>query len=286
MQLMRLGAPGEERPVVRTDDGALFDLTPLTPDIDGRFLAQDGIQRAREAVSAGTLPGIDDPGDGTGLRVGAPIARPGAVFCIGQNYAAHAAESGSPPPEVPILFFKHPNTVVGPYDDVLIPRGSTKTDWEVELGVVIGKTARYLESPDVALDYVAGYVVSNDVSERTFQLEVSGGQWSKGKCAETFNPLGPWLVPADEVDPRNLALRSYVNKEIRQDSTTADMIFDVAYLVWHLSQYLVLDPGDLLNTGTPQGVALSGRFPYQRPGDVMELEIDGLGRQRQRLLQA
>ncbi|HEY8454082.1 MAG TPA: fumarylacetoacetate hydrolase family protein [Actinopolymorphaceae bacterium] len=286
MQLMRLGAPGEERPVVRTDDGALFDLTPLTPDIDGRFLAQDGIQRAREAVSAGTLPGIDDPGDGTGLRVGAPIARPGAVFCIGQNYAAHAAESGSPPPEVPILFFKHPNTVVGPYDDVLIPRGSTKTDWEVELGVVIGKTARYLESPDVALDYVAGYVVSNDVSERTFQLEVSGGQWSKGKCAETFNPLGPWLVPADEVDPRNLALRSYVNKEIRQDSTTADMIFDVAYLVWHLSQYLVLDPGDLLNTGTPQGVALSGRFPYLRPGDVMELEIDGLGRQRQRLLQA
>ena len=286
MQLMRLGAPGEERPVVRTDDGALFDLTPLTPDIDGRFLAQDGIQRAREAVSAGTLPGIDDPGDGTGLRVGAPIARPGAVFCIGQNYAAHAAESGSPPPEVPILFFKHPNTVVGPYDDVLIPRGSTKTDWEVELGVVIGKTARYLESPDVALDYVAGYVVSNDVSERTFQLEVSAGQWSKGKCAETFNPLGPWLVPADEVDPRNLALRSYVNKEIRQDSTTADMIFDVAYLVWHLSQYLVLDPGDLLNTGTPQGVALSGRFPYLRPGDVMELEIDGLGRQRQRLLQA
>ncbi|WP_020578655.1 fumarylacetoacetate hydrolase family protein [Actinopolymorpha alba] len=286
MQLLRLGAPGEERPAVRAEDGTVFDLSPLTGDIDGRFLAGGGIGAVREALAAGRLSPLDDPGDGTGLRVGAPIAKPGAVICIGQNYAAHAAESGAAPPKTPIIFFKHPNTVVGPYDDVLIPRGSVKTDWEVELGVVIGKTARYLESPEEALDHVAGYVVSNDVSERTFQVEQSGGQWSKGKCAETFNPLGPWLVPADEVRPQELGLRSFVNDDPRQESTTADMIFDVAYLVWHLSQYLVLDPGDLLNTGTPQGVALSGRFPFLKAGDVMEIEIGGLGRQRQALVQA
>ena len=286
MQLLRLGAPGQERPAVRTDDGRIFEISSVTADIDGRFLADGGIARVRDAVAAGQLPVLDDPGDGTGLRVGAPIARPTAVLCIGQNYAAHAAESGSPAPETPILFFKHPNTVVGPYDDVLIPRGALKTDWEVELGVVIGKRARYIESPDHALEYVAGYVTSNDVSERAFQQEQSGGQWSKGKCAETFNPLGPWLVPADEVHPGKLGLRSYVNGEERQNSVTTDMIFDVAYLVWHLSQYLVLEPGDLLNTGTPQGVALSGRFPFLTDGDVMELEIDGLGRQRQRLVQA
>nr|WP_202884967.1 fumarylacetoacetate hydrolase family protein [Actinopolymorpha cephalotaxi] len=284
--MLRLGAPGAERPAVRTDDGRLLDLSPVTNDIDGAFLAGDGIATAREAVASDRLSPIDDPGDGSGLRVGPPIARPGAVLCIGQNYAAHAAESGDPPPKTPILFFKHPNTVVGPYDDVVVPRGATRTDWEVELGVVIGKTARYLESPEVALEHVAGYVVSNDVSERAFQIEQSGGQWSKGKCAETFNPLGPWLVPADDVDPQKLRLASSVNGEVRQDSTTADMVFDVAYLVWHLSQYLVLDPGDLINTGTPQGVALSGRFPYLGSGDVMELEIDGLGRQRQRLVDA
>ncbi|GAA2754899.1 fumarylacetoacetate hydrolase family protein [Actinopolymorpha rutila] len=286
MQLLRLGAPGAERPAVRTDDGRLLDLSPVTNDIDGAFLAGGGIATAREAVASDRLSPIDDPADGSGLRVGPPIARPGAVLCIGQNYAAHAAESGDPPPKTPILFFKHPNTVVGPYDDVVVPRGATRTDWEVELGVVIGKTARYLESPEVALEHVAGYVVSNDVSERAFQIEQSGGQWSKGKCAETFNPLGPWLVPADEVDPQKLRLGSSVNGEVRQDSSTADMVFDVAYLVWHLSQYLVLDPGDLVNTGTPQGVALSGRFPYLGSGDVMELEIDGLGKQRQRLVDA
>ncbi|MBM7790782.1 fumarylacetoacetate hydrolase family protein [Tenggerimyces flavus] len=286
MQLLRLGAPGEERPAVRTDDGTLFALDSLTPEIDGKFFATGGLAEVREAVSQGTLEQIDDPGDGSGLRLGAPIAKPGAVLCIGQNYAAHAAESGDSPPKTPILFFKHPNTVVGPYDDVLIPRESVKTDWEVELGVVIGKQARYLASPDEALEYVAGYVVSNDVSERTFQIEHSAGQWSKGKCCETFNPLGPFLVPADEVEPQKLGLRSSVNGEVRQDSTTADMIFDVAFLIWHLSQYLVLDAGDLINTGTPQGVALSGRFPFLEAGDVMELEIDGLGKQRQQLVQA
>jgi 2,4-diketo-3-deoxy-L-fuconate hydrolase len=283
VRFIRLGAPGEEQPAVVADDGTVHDLTPLTADIDGAFLAGDGIGRTQQALADGTLPVLDDPGDGSGLRLGAPIARPGAVVCIGQNYAAHAAESGSPPPTTPIVFFKHPNTVVGPYDGVRVPRGSEKTDWEVELGVVIGKQARYLDSPEQALEYVAGFVVSNDVSERAFQIEQSGGQWSKGKCAETFNPLGPWLVPAAEVDPGKLTLRSFVNGEPRQDSTTGDMIFNVAYLVWHLSQYMVLDAGDLLNTGTPQGVAMSGKYPYLKAGDVMELDIEGLGKQRQQV---
>ena len=212
------------------------------------------------------------------------MARPAAVVCIGMNYAAHAAETGATPPEHPVVFFKHPNTVVGPYDDVLLPRGSAATDWEVELGVVVGRRCRYLSSPEEALAHVAGYVLSNDVSERDLQLKVSGGQWSKGKCAETFNPLGPWLLPADEVaDVQDLALSSWVNGEQRQASTTRDMIFGVGVLLHHLSQVMVLEPGDLVNTGTPQGVALSGRFPYLADGDVVELEIAGLGRQRQRV---
>ncbi|GAA1602633.1 fumarylacetoacetate hydrolase family protein [Kribbella hippodromi] len=278
MELLRLGAVGEERPYVRAADGTVHDLTALTADLDGAFLAADGIARTRDALEAGALPVAET----TGLRVGAPIARPGAVVCIGQNYAAHAAESGAEPPKQPIVFFKHPNTVVGPYDEVLVPRGSVKTDWEVELAVVIGKQARYVETDADALACIAGYAVSNDVSERAFQIEVSGGQWSKGKCCETFNPLGPALVPADEVeDVQNLRLRSWVNGEARQDSSTQDMIFSVAALIRDLSQYMVLSPGDIVNTGTPEGVALSGRFPYLSPGDVMELEIDGLGRQKQ-----
>lgn len=279
MELLRLGAAGEERPYVRATDGTVHDLTPLTADIDGAFLAADGIARTRAALEAGELPAVEVEG----LRVGAPIARPGAVVCIGMNYAAHAAESGSEPPKQPIVFFKHTNTVVGPDDDVLVPRGSTKTDWEVELAVVIGKQARYVETDEEALACIAGYAVSNDVSERAFQIEVSGGQWSKGKCCETFNPLGPALVPADEVDPTNLNLRSWVNGEPRQDSNTRDMVFSVAALIRDLSQYMVLSPGDILNTGTPEGVALSGRFPYLSPGDEMELEIEGLGRQKQAL---
>jgi 2-keto-4-pentenoate hydratase/2-oxohepta-3-ene-1,7-dioic acid hydratase in catechol pathway len=200
------------------------------------------------------------------------------------NYAAHAAESGSAPPEVPIMFLKPPNTVTGPYDDVRIPRGSTKTDWEVELGVVIGRRALYLDSPDRSLEHVAGFVLANDLSERAFQLEVSGGQWSKGKSAPGFNPLGPWLVTPDEVKHQDLGLRSWVNGDPRQDSSTADQVFDVATIVHHLSQFMCLEPGDLILTGTPEGVALSGRFPYLAPGDVVEMEIDGLGRQRQRMV--
>jgi 2-keto-4-pentenoate hydratase/2-oxohepta-3-ene-1,7-dioic acid hydratase in catechol pathway len=283
---MRLGPVGAERPAVLDNDGVLHDLSGLTADIDGAFLAKGGLDAAAKALAAGELPVLDDPADGSGLRVGAPIARPTAVICIGLNYAAHAAESGSAPPTRPVIFFKHPNTVVGPLDTVLLPPGSAKTDWEVELAVVIGTRARYLASPAEALSHVAGFTVSNDVSEREFQIELSGGQWSKGKSSETFNPVGPWLVRASEVgDGSGLGLRSFVNSEPRQDSTTSDLIFSVAQVVYDLSQYMVLEPGDLINTGTPQGVALSGRFPYLAPGDVVECEIDGLGRQRQVIVQ-
>lgn len=282
LKFIRLGPLGAERPALIDESGAVHDLAGLTADIDGAFLASGGLGAAARALAAGDLPIVDDPGDGSGERLGAPIARPTAVICIGMNYAAHAAESGSEPPTRTVIFFKHPNTVVGPYDQVLVPPGSTKTDWEVELGVVIGTRARYLDSPEEALAHVAGFTVSNDVSEREYQIEISGGQWSKGKSSETFNPLGPWLVSAAEVgDGSALRLRSFVNGEPRQDSTTSDLIFDVAQIVYELSQYMVLEPGDLINTGTPQGVALSGHFPYLTDGDVMELEIDGLGRQRQ-----
>jgi 2,4-diketo-3-deoxy-L-fuconate hydrolase len=282
MRVYRVGELGSERPVVEDEDGTSYDLSPLTADIDGAFLAGDGLATVRRALADGALSRVDV----SGLRIGAPVARPHAVWCIGMNYAAHAAESGAAVPILPVLFFKTPNTVVGPNDDVLIPRGSQKTDWEVELAVVIGKRARYLDSPRDAAAHIAGYTIANDVSERAFQLEMSGGQWSKGKCSETFNPLGPALVPADELCAGDVRLRSWVNGEPRQDSTTADMVFGVDYLVWHLSQVAVLEPGDIVNTGTPQGVALSGRFPYLRPGDVMELSIDGLGTQRQVLRQA
>ncbi|MGI8947280.1 MAG: fumarylacetoacetate hydrolase family protein [Ornithinimicrobium sp.] len=281
MDLLRLGPPGQELPVAR-HDRQHYDLRPLTADVDSAFLAADGIERARVAVQAGQLPEV---AGAESLRVGPPVSRPGALLCIGQNYAAHAEESGSPPPEVPILFFKHPNTLVGPDDDVVIPPDAHRVDWEVELAVVIGRRASYLPSPADAAAHIAGFTVSNDVSERAYQLEQSGGQWSKGKCCATFNPLGPALVPyADVPDVQDLPLWSSVNGQERQNSSTADMIFDVATIVWHLSQYLVLDPGDVINTGTPQGVALSGRFPYLHAGDTMELGIESLGRQRQRLL--
>ncbi|MGB3444825.1 MAG: fumarylacetoacetate hydrolase family protein [Actinophytocola sp.] len=278
MRLMRVGALGAERPVVLDDGGRSFGLSGLTDDIDGAFLAAAGLDRVRAALAAGELA----PDDVDGERIGAPIARPPAVVCVGMNYAAHAAESGAAPPEHPVIFYKHPNTVVGPNDDVFLPRGAAKVDWEVELGVVIGRRARYLTSQEDAFACIAGYVLSNDVSERALQLEVSGGQWSKGKSCETFNPLGPWLVPAGDIgNPQALGLRSWVNGEARQDSNTADMLFSVATLIHDISQYTVLEPGDLVNTGTPQGVALSGRFPYLSVDDVVEIEIDGLGRQRQ-----
>lgn len=276
MRLLRHGPVGGEAPAVE-DGGVVRSLAPLTADIDGAFLAGDGIARVRDALAAGDLPVIDL----AGRRIGAPVARPSAVVCVGQNYAAHAAESGAEPPSQPILFLKAPNTVVGPFDDVLIPPGSSRTDWEVELAVVIGRRASYLASPAEAASCIAGYTIANDVSEREWQMELSGGQWSKGKCAPTFNPLGPYLVPADEVDPGALRLGSTVNGEVRQDSVTSDMIFDVPFLVWHISQFMALEPGDVVNTGTPEGVAFSGRFPYLADGDVMTMRIEGLGEQTQ-----
>ena len=282
MKLARLGDIGSEIPVIITAD-ATYDLRSLTADIDGHFLEASGLDAVRTALQAGSLPEL---ASAAALRIGAAIARPSAVICIGQNYAAHAAESGSQPPTTPIIFLKTPNTVVGPNDTASIPRTSVKTDWEVELGVVIAQRASYLESPADSIHHIAGFVTANDLSERDFQLNVSGGQWSKGKSAPGFSPIGPWLVTPDEVDYKNLRLRSWVNGEARQDSSTADMIFDVDFLVWHLSQYLALEPGDVILTGTPQGVALSGRFPYLRADDVVEIEIDGLGRQRQEFVQA
>ncbi|GAA2462393.1 fumarylacetoacetate hydrolase family protein [Agromyces soli] len=282
MRFARLGAPGAEIPVV-VDGARHLDLRPLTAELDGAFLAADGVARARAAVAAGGLPELPEA---TTLRVGAPIARPSAVYCVGMNYAAHAAESGSLPPEHLVLFMKAPNTVIGPDDEVEIPRGSTKTDWEVELGIVIGRRASYLDSPADARAHIAGFVLANDLSERDWQLAVSGGQWSKGKSGPGFCPTGPWLVTGDEVDADDVRLRSWVNGEPRQDSRTADLIFGIDRIVHELSQFLVLEPGDLILTGTPEGVALSGRFPYLAAGDVVELEIDGLGRQRQHYVEA
>lgn len=277
MELFRYGPVGRERPAVRDDDATVYGIADLCADLDGSFFAEGGIRQVRQLLSAGELPVVDIAGE----RIGAPVARPQAINCIGMNYAAHARESGSEPPATPVLFYKHPGTVIGPDDDVVLPRGSRTTDWEVELAVVMAGTPRYLSSEEDPLAYVAGYTVANDLSERTSQLDVSGGQWSKGKSAETFCPLGPVLRPVDEVDPQGLRMRSWVNDEPRQDSSTADMIFTVADIVRHLSHHVLLSPGDLILTGTPQGVALSGRFPYLQAGDRITMEIQDLGRQSQ-----
>lgn len=256
---------------------------PGEVEFDGAFLASGGVARVRDALERGALPLVE----ADGLRVGAPIARPGKVVCIGLNYSDHAEETGATPPTEPVVFMKAANTVIGPDDQVLVPRDSVKTDWEVELAVVIGETCRYVETHEEALSKVAGYAISNDVSEREFQLE-RGGQWDKGKSCETFNPLGPWLVTADEIpDPQSLGMRLWVDGELRQNGNSKNMIFGVAEIIRYLSRFMVLEPGDVINTGTPAGVAmgLPGQ-PYLRAGAVMELEIDGLGRQRQTVGQA
>ena len=278
VKLARLGPLGHEQPVVLDGDRAL-DLRELTDDIDGAFLSGGGIERVRESLSS-----LPDLAGASSMRIGAPIARPSAVYCIGMNYAAHAAESGSAPPENLVVFMKSPNTVVGPNDDVPIPRGSTKTDWEVELGVVLSARAGYLADVADAEACIAGFVIANDLSEREWQLETSGGQWTKGKSAPSFCPTGPWLVTPDEVRADDLRLRSFVNGRPRQDSRTSDLIFGIDRIIWSLSQVLTLEPGDLILTGTPEGVALSGRFPYLTAGDVVDLDIDGLGAQRQRFI--
>jgi 2-keto-4-pentenoate hydratase/2-oxohepta-3-ene-1,7-dioic acid hydratase in catechol pathway len=281
MKLARLGPAGHEIPAVSPDGDSWFDLTPVAPDVDAQLL-HSGLDAVRDALGRGSLDRVSAVD-----RYGPPLARPGKIVCIGLNFRDHAAETGADIPAEPVMFLKTADTVVGPDDEVLVPRRSTKTDYEVELAVVIGSRARYLDSPAAALGCVAGYAISHDVSEREFQIE-RGGQWDKGKNCETFNPFGPWIATADEVeDPQDLGMRLWVNGEVRQDGGTRDMIFGVAHVVWYLSQFMVLRPGDIINTGTPAGVAM-GRpdKPYLRAGDVVELEIDGLGRQRQTLGQA
>ncbi|MFF3344949.1 fumarylacetoacetate hydrolase family protein [Streptomyces sp. NPDC002779] len=283
MKLLRVGTAGAETPALLDADGVLRDLSGVVPDIDGALLADDdALARIRAVV--GELPALD----AAGLRIGPPVGRIGKVVCIGLNYHDHARETGAEPPAEPVIFFKAVDTVVGPNDTVLVPRRSVKTDWEVELAVVIGRTARYVESAEAALGHVAGYAVAHDVSEREFQIE-RGGTWDKGKNCETFNPLGPWLVTADEVpDPQNLSLKLWVNGELKQNGTTAEQIFPVGEVVRYVSQFMTLYPGDVINTGTPAGVAMGQPEPkpFLRAGDVVELEIAGLGRQRQELKDA
>jgi 2-keto-4-pentenoate hydratase/2-oxohepta-3-ene-1,7-dioic acid hydratase in catechol pathway len=274
MRFMRIGDRGRERPLLLDTEGRTWDLTAIVDDIDPTFFASDGPRRVLAEHAAGRLTelGLGD------ARVGAPIARAASIICVGMNYAAHAAESGSAPPEHLVVFFKKPNTAVGPEDPIIVPRRATKLDWEVELAIVIGAEGRYLESDEDALAVIGGYALVNDLSERAFQIEVSGGQWSKGKNAEGFTPFGPWIATPDEVgDVQALSLRSWVNEQPRQSSSTADMIFPVARVVRELSAFMVLEPGDVILTGTPEGVALSGRFPYLRAGDRVRMSIDGLG---------
>ena len=275
MKLLRYGPTGEEKPGLLDADGAVRDLSGLIPDIAGAALDDASMARLR-AIDPSTLPIVD--GD---LRLGPCVGNVGKFICIGLNYADHAAESGMELPQEPVVFFKATSAITGPNDTVDIPRNSVKTDWEVELGVVIGKHTKYVSKED-ALNHVAGYCVINDLSERDFQIHRSG-QWVKGKSADTFGPIGPWLVTRDEIaDPQDLSMYLEVNGHRYQDGSTRTMHFDVATVISHLSQFMSLQPGDVVSTGTPPGVGM-GQTPetYLKPGDVMELGIKGLGMQRQ-----
>lgn len=280
MKLVRWGNAGREKPGMLDAQGVLRDLSHVVDDIAGDVLTKESIECLR-ALDPEALPAVE-----SNPRLGAPVGRVGKIICVGLNYADHAAESGQPVPEQPVIFMKATSAIVGAFDDVMIPPGSEKTDWEVELGVVIGDAARNV-SREAALDHVAGYLVVNDVSERAFQFE-HGGQWAKGKGCDTFAPLGPWLVTRDEIpDPQDLAMHLSVNGHRYQDGNTDTMIFDVATLVSHISRYMALLPGDVISTGTPPGVGLGQKPPvYLKPGDVMELDIAGLGVQRQRVVAA
>jgi 2-keto-4-pentenoate hydratase/2-oxohepta-3-ene-1,7-dioic acid hydratase in catechol pathway len=284
MKLLRIGTAGSEKPAALVGDGSYVDLSDVVADFDEAFFGGGGLERIRPIVAER----VADPARALPIgaqRIGAPFARPHQILCIGLNYRDHAAETGQAVPEEPILFTKSPNTLIGPNDEVRIPRGSTKPDWEVELGIVIGRRTSYLDSVEEAAAAIAGYCVVNDVSERAFQNE-RGGQWSKGKSAETFNPAGPWLVTSDEIhDVLALNMHLDVSGVRRQTGSTATMVFDPLFIVHYLSQFLVLEPGDLINTGTPPGVGMGLKPPvWLQPGDVMELGIDGLGTQRQTVL--
>ena len=276
MKLLRYGVKGEEKPGMLDQDGRVRDLTGIVDDIDARAIAPESLDKLRE-LDPGRLPLVSgNPG------IGPCVAGVGKFMCIGLNYSDHAAESGMDVPTEPVLFMKATSAISGPNDDIVIPRGSEKTDWEVELGVVIGKTAKYVDVAD-ALNYVAGYCVINDLSERAFQLE-STGQWVKGKSCDSFGTIGPWLVTRDEVpDPQNLALWLDVNGHRFQNGSTRTMVFGVDEIVSYLSRFMSLQPGDIISTGTPPGVGL-GQNPqvYLSPGDSVRLGIAGLGEQSQR----
>jgi 2-keto-4-pentenoate hydratase/2-oxohepta-3-ene-1,7-dioic acid hydratase in catechol pathway len=283
MRIGRLGSVGAERTIAFVGADRYVEIGDVLGEVNVELLSTMNMSLLQRAVEAKAANG--DVKKLTDERIGSPITQPHQILCIGLNYADHAAESGMAIPREPIVFNKAPNTLVGPNDDVTIPKGSSKTDWEVELGIVVGKRCSYLETPVHAWDHIAGFVLVNDVSEREFQLE-RGGQWVKGKSCATFNPCGPWLATADEFnDVQDLVMWLNVNGERMQTGSTATMIFPVPYLIWYLSQFMVLEPGDLINTGTPPGVGM-GKDPqrYLKPGDVMTLGIDHLGTQRQKLV--
>ncbi len=281
MKLMRVGAKGAEKPAILSEDGSIRDLSSVVDDIAGDVLTPQGLDRIRKA-DLSSLPELDKS-----QRIGPCVGKVGKFICIGLNYADHAAETGAEPPKEPILFSKATSAICGPNDDVIIPRNSKKTDWEVELGVIIGKGGVYIDEAD-AMDHVAGYCVVNDVSERHFQAE-RGGQWVKGKSADTFGPIGPWMVTRDEVaDPQDLKLWLEVDGHRYQDGTTGTMIFGVKHLVHYLSQFMSLQPGDIITTGTPPGVGM-GIKPepvYLKPGQTMRLGVEGLGEQQQKTVAA
>ncbi len=278
MKLIRFGKKGSERPGILDNNNVRRDLSDHFTDWNDLFFTDNGLKQLQEYLKTNPQP----PEVMESERWAAPIARPGKVICIGLNYSDHAKESNMDIPKEPIVFQKGANTVVGPYDPILIPRGSEKTDWEVELGVVIGKDARYLGFIEEAKTHIAGYTVVNDVSERAFQLE-RGGQWTKGKSSDNFTPTGPWLLTADEIkDVHDLRLQLSVNGKTMQDGNTKNLIFDVYYIIHYLSQFMTLEAGDLILTGTPAGVGLGMKPPiYLKSGDVVELSIDGLGTQKQ-----
>ena len=285
MRFVRFGPMGKEKPGLLDKQGQRHDASGIVADWDHEFLAKLAGRAPVGAFSEATIEKL--PLVPESERWGAPIPRPGKVVCIGLNYSDHARESGLPIPAEPIVFLKAPNTVVGPYDDIQIPRRSLKTDWEVELGIVVGSPARYLESEQQAADCIAGFCISHDVSEREFQHE-RGGQWTKGKSCDTFNPLGPWLATKDEIsDPMHLDLVLCVNEAVRQKGNTSTMIFGVHHIIYYLSQFMTLEAGDLISTGTPPGVGAGMKPPqFLKPGDVVEMEVEGLGKQRQRCVPA
>jgi 2-keto-4-pentenoate hydratase/2-oxohepta-3-ene-1,7-dioic acid hydratase in catechol pathway len=278
MKLVRFGPAGHEKPGIIDADGKIRDLSSVVPDIAGDTLSPSGLARIRNAAVA-SLPVVP-----AGTRIGPCVGKVGNFIAIGLNYADHAAEAGMPIPKEPIIFNKAPNCICGPNDDTMIPKGSTKLDYEIELGIVIGTRARYLNQ-DQALDAIAGYCLGNDVSEREFQIE-RAGQWTKGKGSETFGPIGPWLVTKDEIkDPQNLSMQLTVNGEVRQKGSTKTMIFGATHIVWYCSQFMVLDPGDVIITGTPPGVALGMKPPkFLKAGDVVHLTMEGLGEQTQKVV--